>query len=607
MILKSWKGIWMTSTLTLRTISALTFLCSVLLSSTSQGLPLLGDTFNIEITVPEAVELEKSLQTFIKLQQANNEQLRQIQDKNQYAKLLSALLRKQLKALGYYNFGLSLSGATNPRKILFLVQPGQRATIETIQVLQPPFVFESLQDIAIQSGFKIGAPLLAHEVLAAEQRLKDHINQNYCFVKPKLSKSITMNTLTKEAKVFFNLETEPGQNITEIRFIGNTTIDADFLRNVTKIETGCYKVAKIRQAQIFLLQTGLLTSAVPEVIPLEDLAVAIQFTVSERKHRTQSLRLGYSSDEGTRFNIGWEHRNWRGNSKKLNTQFQISQITTQLDAELRIPQFKHPDLDLLFQNEISKTKVDAFDSLGFESSAILEYAFSPGWLGSVGVATEYSKVETQLQSDIFRLVSFPLSIQNDTSNDLLDPTKGAIWTFSVQPYIDLVNPDVQFTQIASSLRTYYSPPLRLNSAQQKPITIALRFALGSIAGEQLQAIPADQRFYVGGGGSVRGFEFQSILPRNSAQIAGGLSYMEAASELRFRMNKNWGSSIFVDGGTSFTQKSPDLGARLSLGGGFGVRYMTSFAPIRLDIAWPLSSTTEFETKAQLYVGLKQAF
>ena len=63
----------------------------------------------------------------------------------------------------------------------------------------------------------------------------------------------------------------------------------------------------------------------------------------------------------------------------------------------------------------------------------------------------------------------------------------------------------------------------------------------------------------------------------------------------------------MDSGAGFAEQTPDFSEQLSIGGGFGVRYITSFAPIRIDLAWPLSSPYEFENKVQLYVGLKQAF
>lgn len=569
-------------------------------------LPFVGEKFKITVQAPEAPELEKQLQNFIDDQQKTNEQLKQIDDKNLYGKLLSAILRKKLEAQGYYSFGLSYSDIDN--RIVFSVQPGERATINTIKVNQPEFVEEDLRAVVANQRLAPGEPLLAEEVLAGEKKLKEYINNKYCFVNPKLSRTITMNTVTKKADIFFNLETTVGKSVSKISFTGNETIDDEFLTNVVQIPKSCFKQSAVNKAQIALLQTGLLSSASPETKVLNENEVEIIFQVNERKHKTQSIGIGYSTEEQVRLSLGWENRNWRGNGKKLSTEFKISQLSTQLDGSLRVPQFKHPDLDLLVQAELSDTRVEAFDAVSAETSAILEYSFNRYWLGSFGVATEYSKIDSSDQNEIFRLVSLPLSLRFDTSNNLLDPTEGAIWTFSVQPFTDLASTDTQFTQYATSLALYSSPAVwRFNQQKTKSFTLATRLATGSIAGETLSTVPADHRYYVGGGGSVRGFDYQSLSPTDGDAIIGGLSFIEAAAELRLRLTTSWGASVFVDSGAGFAEQDPDFSARLSVGGGIGLRYLTSFAPIRIDIAWPLSSPNEFETKPQLYVGLKQAF
>ena len=570
------------------------------------AIPFFNEKFDVVVEISDSPELQQYIQTFAKDQQKNNQQLSKTDDKNRYAKLLSAILRKKMKSLGYYNFGLSLAHTKN--SITFFLQPGQRAMIESIKVLQPDFIFENLKDIASGPAFQVGDPLLALSVLDAMDRLKTHINENYCFVAPQFSQSITLNTQNQQAHVFFNLETEQGKAIRHVRFTGNTSIKSDFLLNTVQLTKQCYKISNIRKAQTALLQTGLVTSATPEVIAIDDQMVDVVFQISERKHRTQSVGVGYSTEEGIRLNAGWEHRNWRGNSKKLTADFEISQLTSQLNGDLRIPQFKIPKLDLLLQNELSKTNSDAFDSLNAQVSVLLEYTFNSLWLGSLGVSNQYSNIESQNQIETFRLLSFPVSLRRDSSNSLLDPTKGTIWAVTFQPYIDMINTKTQFTQLTSSLRWYYSPHLfEINSKEQKAATLATRVAAGSIQGEPIAGVPADQRYYVGGGGSVRGFDYQSLSPQTNGALSGGLSFVEAAVELRLRFNPRWGASLFIDGGSSSLDQIPNVDQRLSLGGGIGVRYITSFAPIRVDIAYPLSSPNDFKTKAQLYVGLKQSF
>ena len=96
--------------------------------------------------------------------------------------------------------------------------------------------------------------------------------------------------------------------------------------------------------------------------------------------------------------------------------------------------------------------------------------------------------------------------------------------------------------------------------------LAGRLVLGSIVGAAPDAVPPDWRFYAGGGGSVRGYPFQSIGPRTaSGTPAGGDGLLEAGLELRQRFGANWGAVAFADAGAVSESGIP--GTRCPLGRG----------------------------------------
>jgi translocation and assembly module TamA len=113
--------------------------------------------------------------------------------------------------------------------------------------------------------------------------------------------------------------------------------------------------------------------------------------------------------------------------------------------------------------------------------------------------------------------------------------------------------------------------------------------LAAVAGDP-NAVPPDRRFYAGGGGSVRGYEYPSIYPAERDLLGltpGGQGLLEGSAEARWRFGERWGAAAFVDGGNAFE----DWGdaADLSYGVGVGVRYDLGFAPLRVDVAVPLDS------------------
>jgi translocation and assembly module TamA len=136
--------------------------------------------------------------------------------------------------------------------------------------------------------------------------------------------------------------------------------------------------------------------------------------------------------------------------------------------------------------------------------------------------------------------------------------------------------------------------------------LAGRIGFGSIIGADLEDIPANRRFFAGGGGSVRGFAYKSLGPRLQGEPIGGRSLLEASLEARFKVTETIGIVPFVDLGSAFDTSIPTFRERIRVAGGIGLRYYTSFGPIRLDIATPLIRE-KGEGDVAVYLGFGQAF
>jgi translocation and assembly module TamA len=138
------------------------------------------------------------------------------------------------------------------------------------------------------------------------------------------------------------------------------------------------------------------------------------------------------------------------------------------------------------------------------------------------------------------------------------------------------------------------------------VVIAGRARLGTIFGAERDRIAPSRRFYAGGGGSVRGYGFQRLGPRDPVfdDPIGGRSLAEFALEARVRVG-NFGIVPFIDAGNIYTSPLPKLDD-LRFGAGIGVRYHTRFGPIRVDLGTPLSRQRD-DPRLAVYVSLGQAF
>ncbi|MCB1376374.1 MAG: BamA/TamA family outer membrane protein, partial [Rhodobacteraceae bacterium] len=197
------------------------------------------------------------------------------------------------------------------------------------------------------------------------------------------------------------------------------------------------------------------------------------------------------------------------------------------------------------------------------------------------------------------LVSIPLEYVYDGRDNRLNPTSGFRFLANAEPTYDIFS-GATFLKLKSEASAYYGV-----DADDR-FVLAGRVAGGSILGAPLTAVPADRRFYSGGGGSVRGYAYQGIGPRDAnGTPTGGLSYAETSVEMRIKINDSFGIVPFVDAGTVSTKQFPDF-SDVRIGAGLGIRYLTPFGPLRIDAAVPINRRTG-DPRFGIYAGIGQAF
>jgi translocation and assembly module TamA len=105
--------------------------------------------------------------------------------------------------------------------------------------------------------------------------------------------------------------------------------------------------------------------------------------------------------------------------------------------------------------------------------------------------------------------------------------------------------------------------------------------------DEFDQVPLSLRFFSGGDNSVRGYDYESLGPRNAAgELIGGNRVIEASVEYEHPVTESWSVAVFVDSGNSFL--GSDFEPRT--GGGIGARWFTPIGPVRVDVAWPLDSS-----------------
>ncbi len=560
-------------------------------------IPLLKDAVPFSIEINGDKQLRDFLQQELKKQRQTDPLFNPKESLKKIARQESEVLRTLLDSRGYYN--KSVSSRVENNSITYRINTGNPFYIRDIQLKSPPSIPLNHEILPIKEG----DILIAKSIIAAQEALHKHLEENYCLFKINVQYKVVIDRKKQEASV--TLEVEPSQNtyIGEITFTGLQSIHASYLRKIIDLKPDqCFKRKNIEQVRITLLQSNLIARVDVDINPPVNNRSDIIFEVTERKHRTVSAGIGYESSKGAGVSLGWSHRNVSGKAEKLDIDTHFAEKSQTVSSRISLPHFKQKNQLLTLFSDFERENTDAYLSRSGTFGAEISRGLSKHLRLQLGGELIFSKVEEDNTEDDYALLSAPITLKYDRRENPLNPLSGWVAAGSIRPYWDAYNPSTRFLKSTMAISAYYT----LDDVKYSP-TFATRAATGTITGLERPAIPADLRFYVGGGGSVRGYPYQSLDAFPEEDADGGLSYSEFSFETRFRASEHWGYVIFLDGGFAFAGTSPTVNEELLWATGFGVRYFTGFMPIRVDFAFPLDKRDGIDDDYQFYISIGQAF
>jgi translocation and assembly module TamA len=272
-----------------------------------------------------------------------------------------------------------------------------------------------------------------------------------------------------------------------------------------------------------------------------------------------------------------------------------------LELGYHIGRFHRDDQTLNYALRLAHEDLEAYRSDEINTNVMVEREMSDDLTLSAGLGLRVSRAEQLDETDEYTLMYVPFRAELDKSNDKLNPTHGYRLTFEFQPYFDFVNLDSAFVQADAEFRHY------LSLDKQSKWVLATRTHVGTLAGESLNGIPPSLRYYAGGGGSIRGFEYKTVGPLVGNDPVGGRSLFEASVEIRRRLSETLGVVAFVDAGTAFEESWPSFGEQMRYAVGVGARYFTSVGPLRFDIAVPVNKREDIDDLFEFYLSIGQSF
>ncbi len=345
--------------------------------------------------------------------------------------------------------------------------------------------------------------------------------------------------------------------------------------------------------QLFLYQTrlreaGWFSSAqvLPDLVALDAdpslTRVPIDVDLTERREKRVTFGIGYSTDQGPRTQVGFEHFDLLGRSWLLQSGVIVEGLRQRVFATVRTPPEKSGHYWMFGSR---------FDRQNIEGERIARNTTFVGRGKRAGEIEHFVSLQYQIESSTIELAN----------GDLASDVRRALvpgYTWSLRRLDSRLDPrsgysiSAQVSGAHSSLlsdrtfgRLYVRAMRFLPMPSDSPLAGGFLVGLlegGAVLAGSREDIPSENLFRAGGSQSIRGYAFQSLgVPVGNA-IVGGRYLGVASLEYQHPVAEDWRAAVFYDRGNATDTLHP---FNAVAGYGVGARWHTPIGPVNLDLAY----------------------
>lgn len=321
-------------------------------------------------------------------------------------------------------------------------------------------------------------------------------------------------------------------------------------------------------------------------------------------------RLGFGAElstlEGLTLSAFWLHRNLLGGAESLRFDAEVSGIgggsggtDYSLGVRFERPATFNEDTDFYALASLKQLDEESYFSRQLDLEAGIKRIATEKRTYTLGLGLRTAETRDAFGENKYTLLTLPLGAEFDYRDNALNAKNGYYIKADVMPFLAL-------SGAANGVRSYVDVRGYKTFGASRPVTLALRGQFGSVYGPDLSQAPADYLFYSGGGGTVRGQEYQSLGVAVGDDNTGGRSFLGLSAEARVSVTDSIGIVAFADAGYIGEEEFYDGNGEWHSGAGLGLRYNTAIGPIRFDVAVPTSGP-ETDESFQVYIGIGQSF
>jgi len=478
-------------------------------------------------------------------------------------------------------------------------------------------------ELANALGVKPGEPYDANRVRDSVQTI-EAVYRRKGYTDVEVTHVPKPNLKSGRINLEFDIKENRQKVITEVAVKGEDKTSEHLVRNQIKLKEGdVLDPEKVAQSRISLYDTGafaLVDIESQEIKPdpdPDDNQQPVRLSVVVREVKPFEVRYGgsYDTERGVGGVFDLINRNSLGKARVLGFRGRFDQRAREVRTYFTQPSLLYFPLETTFSaygtREISPEAGFTTDRLGV--SIRQEALLKDHYILSYGYRFERARTfdETGIFDLALNLAPLSATLTRDTRDEILDATEGAFFAQAFEWAPALLGSDLRYIKYYGQFFRYIPlgrpTPIPWVGIEKSRLVYAGGVRVGLAQGLGGQELIPGERFFGGGQNTVRGFERDTLGPRNViGDPAGGEATFIMNHEIRFPLVSIFDGVGFVDVGNVYRDVGDFNPFKLRGAYGVGLRIRTPYILIRADYGLKFDRRAD-ESAGAFFVSIGQAF
>lgn len=464
------------------------------------------------------------------------------------------------------------------------IEEGVQYRVGKVMVRQDLFPEKSIgKRLKLTSG-----KVFSLQALKEDETTLTRLFSDYGYAYAKVDTAFDKDPKSRVINLTYSIEKGPVVYINRIEIEGNTkTRDKVIRRQITIAEGWPYSEKRIEQSEVRIRRLGFFEDVkIEKEKAAKEEEVNLKVKVKEMLTGSFGIGGGYSTYDKFILMVDITERNFLGKGQRLNLAARLGAKTTRYSLNFYDPYFRDTRYSLGWSLYDYAIKYDDFTKDSKGGSIKIGYNLTSKLSAYLGYRIDHTKLE-DLSQNVSKIIleskeinltsAFLLGLNYDSRNRYFMPTKGWYHAVDVEVAEKWLGGESNYIKVEGEHHVYI-PFYKFVGH--------LVLGYGYLTEGRARKIPVYERFFLGGLGSVRGYEYGDISPKDpeTGEKVGGTRKFYVQTEAIFPLIKtiNLNGVIFFDIGNVWDKKSGFQASDLRKSVGLGLRWLSPFGPLRIE-------------------------